>query len=209
MKMYFDHIHSYHISYAANPGTKKAYIRGRRYMPEKQGLKGTELKPDYSTPELFTTGVKHHITVIKNDRDLFMRIKNPEQTVYCHVANQDLPVITEGRIGLRHMFTRSARYANFRVSRPVPGGKAGGAEVGKLRSEASGATFESDVVTFETGMSDKKAQLSEARIDQLRQTAAARCRDAFESESGSRSFLVRSSRIGTTEATSRATMSRM
>jgi hypothetical protein len=29
-----------------------------------------------------------------------------------------LPVISEGRIGLRHMFTRSARYANFRVSVP-------------------------------------------------------------------------------------------
>jgi hypothetical protein len=27
-------------------------------------------------------------------------------------------VIREGRIGLRHMFTRSARYANFRVSVP-------------------------------------------------------------------------------------------
>ena len=50
MKMYYDHMDSYHISYAANPGTKKAYIRGRRYMPERQGLKGTELKPDYSAP---------------------------------------------------------------------------------------------------------------------------------------------------------------
>lgn len=79
MKMYYDHMHSYHISYAANPGTKKAYIRGRRYMPERQGLKGTALKPDYSTPELFAAA---------------------------------------GRIGLRHMFTRSARYANFQVSRP-------------------------------------------------------------------------------------------
>jgi len=29
-----------------------------------------------------------------------------------------LPEISEGRIGLRHMFTRSARYANFRVSVP-------------------------------------------------------------------------------------------
>lgn len=104
--------------YAANPGTKKAYIRGRRYMPERQGLKGTQLKPDYSTPELFATGVKHHITVIKKDRDLYMRVENPDQVVYCHMTNPNLPVITAGRIGLRHMFTRSARYANFRVSVP-------------------------------------------------------------------------------------------
>ena len=123
MKTYYNHMHTYHISYAAHPGTEKAYIRGRRYIPESQGLKGTELKPDYSTPKLFATGVKHHITVIKKDRDLYMRVENPDQVVYCHMPNTDLPVITEGRIGLRHMFTRSARYANFKVCRPEPGGK--------------------------------------------------------------------------------------
>ena len=115
MRMYYDHMHAYHISYAV--GDKK-YIRGRRYIPEKQGLKGTELKPDYFTPELFATGVKHNITVIKKDRDLYMRVENPDQVVYCHMTNSDLPVITAGRIGLRHMFTRSARYANLRVSVP-------------------------------------------------------------------------------------------
>ncbi len=120
MKMYYDHMHTYHISYAVNPGAATAYIRGRRYLPEARGLRGTELKPDYSAPpELFATGVKHHITVIKQDRDLFMRVENPNQAVYCHMTNRDLPVIIEGRIGLRHMFTRSARYANFRVSQPT------------------------------------------------------------------------------------------
>ena len=119
MRLYFNHMNTYHISYAANPGTESAYIRGRRYMPERQGLKGTELKPDYSTPELFATGVKHRITVIKRDRDLHVRVENPDQVVYCHMTNPDLPMITEGCIGLRHMFTRSARYANFRVSRPA------------------------------------------------------------------------------------------
>jgi len=144
MKMYFDHMHSYHISYAANPGTEKAYIRGRRYMPERQGLKGTALNPDYFTPKLFATGVKHHITVIKKDRDLHMRVENPDQVVYCHMPNPDLPAITEGRIGLRHMFTRSARYANFRVSRPVPGGDAGAEpNIGKLRSELRARSAES------------------------------------------------------------------
>ena len=105
MKTYYNHMNTYHISYAANPGTKKAYIRGRRYMPQKQGLKGTELKPDYSTPNLFATGVKHRITVIKQDRHLCMRVENPDQVAYFHMINPDLPVISEGRIGLRHMFT--------------------------------------------------------------------------------------------------------
>ena len=182
MSMYFDHMNTYHISYAANPGTKEAYIRGRRYMPERQGLKGTALKPDYSNPELFATGVKHLVTVIKEDRDLHMRVENPDQIVYCHMTNPDLPVITEGRIGLRHMFTRSARYANFRVSRSAPGGKAGAELTNpKLRSNHRERSAESAslLTTPETA-----SGLSEAEIQQLRQNAAARCRAAFESESG-------------------------
>ena len=135
MKMYYNHMNTYHISYAANPGTAKAYIRGRRYMPEKPGLKGTELEPDYATPELFATGVKHKITVIKKDRDLFMRVENPDQVVYCHMPNKKLPEITQGRIGLRHMFTRSARYANFRVSLPRVGVEA--SQNGKLGTPGS------------------------------------------------------------------------
>jgi hypothetical protein len=85
-------------------------------MPNRTGLKGTNLKPDYYPKGLFASGVPHKITVIKKDRDVFMRIENDEQTYYCHMTNPDLPIVTEGRIGLRHMFTRSARYKNFRIS---------------------------------------------------------------------------------------------
>ena len=113
MATYFDHMHAYHISYASFPDR---YIRGRRYLPEKDGLKGTELKPDYFPQGLFQTGVPHKITVVKKARDLYLRIENTEQTIHCHMANPKLPEITEGRIGLRHMFTRSARYRDFRVS---------------------------------------------------------------------------------------------
>jgi hypothetical protein len=119
MRMYFDHMNTYHISYAAFPNEgddQKPYIRARRYMPEKTGLEGTDLKPDYYPEGLFKPGVPHKITVIKKDRDLFMRIENPDQTYYCHFNNPDLPIVAEGRIGLRQMFTRSARYKNFRIS---------------------------------------------------------------------------------------------
>ena len=116
MSTYYDNMNTYHLSYAVAPGNKDSYIRARRYLPHAQGLKGTELKPDYFNPTLFSTGVKHHITVIKRDRDLHMRITTPDQVQYCHFKNQNLPVITEGRIGLRHMFTRSARYGNVQIS---------------------------------------------------------------------------------------------
>ena len=122
MSTYYDNMHTYHLSYAAfgeSKQDKTSYIRGRRYMPHAKGLKDTELTPDYHFDTLFATGVKHHITIVKRDRDLFVRVQNPDEVRYCHLQNGKLPVITEGRIGLRHMFTRSGRYTNFRVSTPV------------------------------------------------------------------------------------------
>lgn len=119
MREYFNHMNLFHISYAAFPNDEDTtmYIRGRRYMPETgQGLQGTDLQPDYFPEGLFEPGVLHHITVIKKGQDILMKIENPEQTYYCKMSNLDLPPVDEGRIGLRQMFTRSARYKNFTVS---------------------------------------------------------------------------------------------
>lgn len=118
MKMYFDHMNLYHISFAAFPNNEDdtMYIRGRRYMPEAgNGLKGTDFKPDYYPEGLFEPGVPHHVTVIKKGQTMLMRIENDQQTLYCNMSNPDLPSVTEGRIGLRHMYTRSACYKNFKV----------------------------------------------------------------------------------------------
>ena len=80
----------------------------------------TDLEPDYYPEGLFEKGIPHKITVIKKPRGLFMRIQNAEQTYHCHMTNPDLPAIEKGRIGLRHMYTRSSRYKNFRVSTTCP-----------------------------------------------------------------------------------------
>ena len=121
MRMYYDHMHAYHISYAAFPNNEDvtSYIRARRYLPDASGLKGTVLQPDYYPQGLFKKGVPHKITVIKKSRDLFMRIENAEQTYHCHMTNPNLPPVEEGRVGLRHMYTRSSRYQNFRISAAV------------------------------------------------------------------------------------------
>ncbi len=119
MATYFNHMHAYHISYAAFPNSgenRVSYMRARRYIPETNGLKGTELAPDYEPQGFFTRDVPHHITVIKKDRDLFMRVEDAERTGHFHFTNPRLPVITAGRVGLRHMFTRSARYRDFQIS---------------------------------------------------------------------------------------------
>ena len=120
MSKYYDNMNAYHISYAAfgtrNEKSGNDYIRARRYMPDKTGLQGTDLKPDYANTELFKTGVPHKITVIKHDRDIFMHIQNSSKELLCHWTNPNLPTILEGRIGLRHMYTRNAIYKNFRIS---------------------------------------------------------------------------------------------
>jgi hypothetical protein len=118
MRVYFNHMNAYHISYAAFPNMgdeRQSYIRARRYMPELIGLEGTNLQPDYFPDDLFAPGVPHKITVIKKERDLYMKVSNADQTYYCHFMNTDLPIIEKGRIGLRLMYTRSSRFANFNI----------------------------------------------------------------------------------------------
>lgn len=123
MKHYFDHMNTYHVSFAAFPMVNEDqdpeadYIRARRYLPQVgNGLKGTALQPDYEPEGLFKKGVPHQITVIKRGDHLFMRVQNAEQTMICHWPTSTHPDIESGRIGFRHMFTRSARYRNIRIS---------------------------------------------------------------------------------------------
>jgi hypothetical protein len=124
MSSYFNRMNLYHISYAAfgqrNDDPKADYIRARRYMPEAdKGLAGTSLKSEYSQTGLFKTGVPYRITVIKKGKELFMHIKGDKQEKLCHFTADEFPAVTEGRIGLRHMYTRGARYHDFRVSVPA------------------------------------------------------------------------------------------
>ncbi len=121
MRHYFNHMNLYHISYAAYATTESKpeddYIRARRYMPSlKPGLQGTDLEPDYFQTGLFKKDVTYKVTIIKKDSDLFMRIRGGQKTFLSHWKTDATPNLTEGRIGLRHMFTRGARYYNFSVS---------------------------------------------------------------------------------------------
>jgi hypothetical protein len=118
MKEYFNHMDTYHISYAAFSfqSGESEYIRARRYMPETgQGLKDTALSPEYENSGLFETGVKHHITVIKRGTKLYMQVSNPSQTRLFWFDASNFPPIESGRIGLRQMWTRASRYANFKI----------------------------------------------------------------------------------------------
>lgn len=121
MSVYWGNMHTYHISYAAygrEPVTDDYdYIRARRYRPDLLPKKnGPIFEPDRcERTGLFAPGVPHRITVIKQGNELFMMVRNPDKEYLCHWRNTDQPPVTEGRIGLRHMYTRSARYGDFRV----------------------------------------------------------------------------------------------
>jgi hypothetical protein len=118
MKNYYNHMNTYHISYAAYSFNKDEpeYIRARRYMPETgQGLKGTELTPEFVNPGFFKTGIRHHITIIRKDEKLYMKVSNSDQTKYYWFDTSKFPPIESGHVGLRHMWTRAARYANIKI----------------------------------------------------------------------------------------------
>jgi hypothetical protein len=86
-------------------------------MPESgEGLANTALEPDYLKTGLFKKSVPHNITVIKTGNDLFMQFRNREKQHLCRWKTDSFPPILEGRIGLRHMWTRAARYRDFRIS---------------------------------------------------------------------------------------------
>jgi hypothetical protein len=120
MRTYFNNMHTYHISYAAygNGKNKPAedYIRLRRYLPDPGTLSGTEIPPSYKNTDLFKSGKKYHITIIKKSDDIFFYVEGgPDGSLY-HWENEDLPGINSGRIGLRHMYTRGSKYSHFKVS---------------------------------------------------------------------------------------------
>lgn len=119
MRSYFNNMKTLHISYAAF-GAKESeddYVRARRY-PTRPDLKFNELDipPDNFNTGLFKPGVKHHFTIIKKGHELLFQVSTEEKTsVFAWDTSAHAP-ITEGRIGLRQMWTRCSRYANFEVS---------------------------------------------------------------------------------------------
>ncbi len=114
MKLYFNHMNTYHISYSVGfPGNE--YTRARRYLPEGKGLDGTDIAPDYGQSDLFKPGILHRMALIKRGQALFLRVENPDGTHSFAWRNTQFPPITAGRVGLRQMFTKAGRYANFRI----------------------------------------------------------------------------------------------
>jgi hypothetical protein len=120
MWKYYFYMNPLHVSYAAfpmvNEDPENDYIRIRKYPAETQEkFKDTEILPAYFKTGLFLTDVTYKITVIKTESKLYFNVKGSgeEKLFSWDLAEGQSP--KEGRIGLRHMYTRSARYKNFKV----------------------------------------------------------------------------------------------
>lgn len=120
MSAYFNQMHLLHISYAAfgNEDDKdEDYVRARRYptRPDRP-FHETDLPPDNFLTGLFRPGVTYHFTAIKTDEDLFFEVKNDEVRTLFHWPLGTVEPLVEGRVGIRHMWTRCSRYANVRIA---------------------------------------------------------------------------------------------
>lgn len=123
MRTYFNHMKAYHISYAVSANENSEvddYVRLRRYAPEKGGLRGTAIAPDNFNTGLFQIGVTYRIAVRKQGGRIEMQVQRKDKPLegasYVWDVSEQ-PIYDEGRIGLRHMYTRSARYYDFKVAR--------------------------------------------------------------------------------------------
>lgn len=125
MRHYFDNMNLLHISYAAqynrDDQTREQYLHARRYPtgPDRSFLE-TGIGERRLVGQLIAPGVTYEITAAKVGERLLFSVKpkgqGEEQRRSFVWDTSEFDPVTEGRIGLRQMWTRSARYANFRVS---------------------------------------------------------------------------------------------
>lgn len=122
MRTYFNNMHTYHISYAAFAAREYSgnndYIRLRRYNPDKKGLANTDVPGDHFRTGLFKPGITYHIQVVKYKDQIEMHIQNTQNATESLSLNWNVSEFSNcesGRIGLRHMYTRNARYKNIKV----------------------------------------------------------------------------------------------
>ena len=118
MSDYFAYMNTYHISYATDGND---YVRGRRYTPnkgiiDKLKLWGTAIEGGLQNTKLFGDKQWVHITVIKQEKDLYVEFKHPDKSLFSHLHNADKAGVKKGRIGLRLMPKRLSYFKNISVS---------------------------------------------------------------------------------------------
>ena len=122
MNLYYENMNLIHISYAVMRTSEPDYIRVRCYpvTPGKDFQEDTAVPGTYYNQGMFETGQTYHITTIKRGMALLFRVTGAGLDRVYQWDLSAFPNLTGGRIGLRQMQTRMARYANFKVfTKPV------------------------------------------------------------------------------------------
>lgn len=121
MSLYFNNMNTLHVSYAAHfmdLDDHSEYVHARRYpVPEGGWFSHTSIGKQQRVDRFLFPGKDYAITILKiGDQLLFSALdkESGEQRSFVWDTSGFDPV-NEGRIGLRHMWTRASRYANFRV----------------------------------------------------------------------------------------------
>lgn len=118
MKKYYENLNALHISYSAfaNSADTSFYIRARRYPKEDgQSFNLTKIAPSYDDQGYFVSGQSYHITAMKSGSQLFFKMKSKDGVELFSWDLSKVAPITEGRIGLRLMCTRSSTFKNFKI----------------------------------------------------------------------------------------------
>ncbi len=118
MSTYFNNMKTLHISFAAFPNNEETqdYVRVRRYpVTNENGFSQLKVEPTYFDTGLFKTGITYHITVVKTDENLIFKVEGDGLYKIFSWDTSHLSPISDGRIGIRHMYTRSAIYKNFQL----------------------------------------------------------------------------------------------
>jgi hypothetical protein len=116
MSTYFKYMNCYHISYSTTGGRDFNYVRARRY-PQRGGTfdADTRVQPSFDQVDLFHAGETWRLQFQKEGRHLsFAATLGKDRHEWVWDATNHPPIL-KGNIGLRQMWTRESRIANFAV----------------------------------------------------------------------------------------------
>lgn len=106
-----------HISYATRLPGADDYIRSRAYpvTPGVRDIDDIQVDPSYDGEGLFEPFVWHHITAVKEGRQLTFTVETGGRKRTVFWVSDLYEPIDNGRIGLRQMWGRASMYKNIKV----------------------------------------------------------------------------------------------
>ena len=115
MRLYYEHMNCYHFSYACTGGKDGSYVRARHYPTKGDFERDTLVEPSYGNVDIFKPGDTWHLIFEKLGMKLtFTATRGDEKRVFTWDAST-FPPVAGGRLGLRQMWGRESRFANFKV----------------------------------------------------------------------------------------------